>query len=134
MKKHYLVTGGGGFIGSNIVKMLIKKGNKVSVFDNFQRGKSSRLENISKKIKLYKGDIRDKKLLLKSFKKIDSVIHLAYVNGTKFFYDKPEFSTLIGMIKLVKDFKLLNQVPDISQNKIYKVMDRIDTWIEESYI
>ena len=51
-----------------------------------------------------------------------------------FFYDKPEFSTLIGMIKLVKDFKLLNQVPDISQNKIYKVMDRIDTWIEESYI
>ena len=48
MKKHYLVTGGGGFIGSNIVKMLIKRGNKVSVFDNFQRGNPTRLNDFGK--------------------------------------------------------------------------------------
>jgi nucleoside-diphosphate-sugar epimerase len=124
MKKHYLVTGGGGFIGSNIVKMLIKKGNKVSVFDNFQRGKSSRLENISKKIKLYKGDIRDKKLLLKSFKKIDSVIHLAYVNGTKFFYDKPDEIIDIavrGMLNVI-DASLKNKVREFilfSSSEVY---------------
>ena len=39
MKKKYLVTGGTGFIGSNIVNKLLLKGHKVVVFDNNQRGK-----------------------------------------------------------------------------------------------
>ena len=89
MKKNILVTGGSGFIGSAIVKYLVKKKYNVVVFDNNSRGRSRRIKDVNNKITFIKGDIRDKRKLLSLNKKIDTVIHLAYVNGTKFFYEKP---------------------------------------------
>ena len=89
LKKKILVTGGSGFIGSAITKYLVEDGNDVIVFDNNSRGKSSRLQDVEKKINFIKGDIRDKKKLFSINQNIDTVIHLAYVNGTKFFYKKP---------------------------------------------
>ena len=89
MKKNILVTGGSGFIGSAIVKYLVKKKYNVVVFDNNSRGRSRRIKDVNNKISFIKGDIRDKKKLLSINKKIDTVIHLAYINGTKFFYEKP---------------------------------------------
>ena len=89
MKKNILVTGGSGFIGSAIVKYLVKRKYNVVVFDNNSRGKSRRIKDVDNKISFIKGDIRDKKKLLSINKKIDTVIHLAYINGTKFFYEKP---------------------------------------------
>ena len=89
MKKNILVTGGSGFIGSAIVKYLVKKQYNVVVFDNNSRGRSRRIKDVNNKISFIKGDIRDKKKLLSINKKIDTVIHLAYINGTKFFYEKP---------------------------------------------
>ena len=88
LKKNILVTGGSGFIGSAITKYLVKQGKKVIVFDNNSRGKTIRLKDVKNKIKFIKGDIRDKNKLL-SINNVDTVIHLAYVNGTKFFYKKP---------------------------------------------
>ena len=61
MKKTFLITGGTGFIGSNISNMLVSKGYKVVVFDNNQRGKISRLNN---NIKFIRGDIRSKKFII----------------------------------------------------------------------
>ena len=46
----YVVTGGAGFIGSNIVKLLIKNGHNVSVIDNLHTGNLSRLKDIENKI------------------------------------------------------------------------------------
>ena len=89
MKKNILVTGGSGFIGSAIVKYLVKKKYNVVVFDNNSRGRSRRIKDVNNKISFIKGDIRDKKKLLSIKKKIDTIIHLAYINGTKFFYKKP---------------------------------------------
>ena len=89
IKKTILVTGGSGFIGSNITKYLIKKKFKVIVFDNNSRGKLSRLKDEKNKFIFIKGDIRNRKKLNSIKIKIDTVIHLAYVNGTKFFYKKP---------------------------------------------
>ena len=90
LKKNILVTGGSGFIGSAIVKYLIKdKKNNVIVFDNNSRGKISRLEKIKKDIHFIKGDIRSPKDLNSIRFRIDNIIHLAYVNGTKYFYEKP---------------------------------------------
>ena len=89
MKKNILVTGGSGFIGSAIVKYLVKKKYNVVVFDNNSRGRSRRIKDVNNKISFIKGDIRDKKKLLSIDKKIDTIIHLAYINGTKFFYKKP---------------------------------------------
>ena len=87
LKKNILITGGSGFIGSAITKHLVKEKNKVIVFDNNSRGKLRRLKEVKNKIKFIKGDIRNKKKLLSIKDKVDTVIHLAYVNGTKFFYN-----------------------------------------------
>ena len=65
-KKSFLVTGGTGFIGSGISERLVQSGHKVTIFDNNSRGKISRIEKINKKIKFIKGDIRDKKSVLKT--------------------------------------------------------------------
>ncbi len=88
LKKNILVTGGSGFIGSAITKYLVKKGKKVIVFDNNSRGRARRLKDVQGKIKFIKGDIRDGRKLLQ-INNVETVIHLAYVNGTKFFYKKP---------------------------------------------
>ncbi len=61
-----LVTGGAGFIGSNVVNAYLKKGHRVVIVDNLSTGK---LKNIPKKAKFYKADICDFKTLEKIFKK-----------------------------------------------------------------
>jgi nucleoside-diphosphate-sugar epimerase len=90
--RSYLVTGGAGFIGSAIVKNLLKNGNSVTVLDDFSRGSISRLEENQNEIKFVDLDIRDSEKVLKVFKDHDfnAVIHLAYINGTSSFYSKPE--------------------------------------------
>ena len=58
-----LVTGGAGFIGSNLVDELVKKNHQVIVFDNLSTGRFINLKNSIKKIKFYKLDIfREKKI------------------------------------------------------------------------
>ena len=59
--KNILVTGGTGFIGSNICKSLVKQNYKLTIFDNNFREKIKKLDEIKKKIRFVKGDIRNKK-------------------------------------------------------------------------
>lgn len=73
-----LVTGGAGFIGSNLVDKLVQKGQKVIVLDNFSTGRRSNLSQHNKKnVKIIKVDISGKRSLDKYFKNIDHVFHLA---------------------------------------------------------
>ena len=88
-KKHYLITGGLGFIGSAIANNLIKKRFKVTIYDDLSRGKKKRVFKKFNNLKFINGDIRDSKKFNKSLKGVDVVIHLAYINGTKFFYSRP---------------------------------------------
>ena len=90
MKKKYLVTGGTGFIGSSIVRYLVSRGFDVTIIDNNQRGSINRLRDLKNKIKFINIDIRDRSKIIKVSKNVDTIIHLAYVNGTEFFYSKPE--------------------------------------------
>jgi len=69
-----LVTGGAGFIGSNLVDRLINEGYKVFVIDNLSGGKK---ENLNKKAIFYKDDIYHLNKILPLFKEIDYVFHLA---------------------------------------------------------
>lgn len=89
-KTSYLVTGGTGFIGSALVRTLVGLGIRVRVLDNDLRGVSARLSAVATKIELVKADIRDAQAVQKACSGIDCVIHLAYLNGTEFFYTKPE--------------------------------------------
>ena len=55
----YLVTGGAGFIGSNIVAELLRRNETVRVLDNFSTGRSINLVNVLTDIELIEGDLRD---------------------------------------------------------------------------
>jgi len=59
----FLVTGGAGFIGSNIVEELLKRGHAVRVIDNFSTGRRSNIEPYLKDIELIEGDIRSLEVL-----------------------------------------------------------------------
>lgn len=73
----YLVTGGAGFIGSNIVDELVRQREDVKVLDDLSSGKKKNLEGVLGKIEFIEGDIRDFALLKKTLKGCDYVIHQA---------------------------------------------------------
>ena len=136
-KKTFLVTGGSGFIGSKITEMLLKEGHKVNIFDNNFRGKLSRIKKIkNKNLKFFKGDIRDYNQLKKSFKNVDSVIHLAYINGTKFFYTQPTLVldvAIKGLMNVVDICinKKIKEVYIASSSEVYQTPIKIPTDEEE---
>ncbi len=73
----YLVTGGAGFIGSNIVDELIRRRENVKVLDDLSSGNKKNLDGVTGKIEFIEGDIRDLALLKKALKGCDYVIHQA---------------------------------------------------------
>ena len=130
--KTFLVTGGTGFIGSNIVKHLVKKNFKVKVFDNNSRGNIDKIKPIKKKVKFIKGDIRSKKSINSALKNVDAVIHLAYVNGTKNFYRYPVkvLDIAINGIVNVIDGCIKNKVKELylaSTSEVYQTPEKIPT-------
>lgn len=132
MKKKILVTGGSGFIGSAIVKDLVKKGYKVRVFDNGSRGSMKRLEEVKGKFEMVNGDIRNLKVVEKACVGIDSVIHLAYINGTEFFYSKPELVLEVGVKGMmnVLDACIKNDIKELflaSSSEVYQTPQIIPT-------
>jgi nucleoside-diphosphate-sugar epimerase len=79
---HYLVTGGGGFIGSHIVEELLRRGQRVRVLDNFATGKKSNLlfpeiEGAQQNLEVVEGDIRDAEGVRRAMEGIDYVLHQA---------------------------------------------------------
>jgi len=69
-----LVTGGAGFIGSHVTKLLLDRGYQVVVLDNLSHGFA---ENVDRRAKLIVGDIRDRKKTKEALKGIEAVIHMA---------------------------------------------------------
>ena len=73
----YLVTGGAGFIGSNIVDELVKRGEEVVVLDDLSAGKETNLAAVRSKIELHIGSITDLAAVQSACKGVHYVIHLA---------------------------------------------------------
>jgi UDP-glucose 4-epimerase len=73
----YFVTGGAGFIGSELVQRLLKQNQQVTVYDNFSLGKQKFLDKRNPNLKIIKGDIQNSSLLANSIKNHDFVYHLA---------------------------------------------------------
>ena len=86
---NYLVTGGAGFIGSNIVEALVKKGEFVRVLDNCATGKLSNLEGITNQIEFIQGDIQDLSAVCQAVKDIDYVLHQAALPSVARSVDNP---------------------------------------------
>ena len=86
----YVVTGGAGFIGNNIAKLLIKKGHDVDIIDNLHTGRKENLKEIIDKINFYQIDIQNKNDLEKIIKNYDGVFHEAALTAVPESFEKPK--------------------------------------------
>jgi nucleoside-diphosphate-sugar epimerase len=130
--KHYLVTGGTGFIGAALVLRLLAAGHRVRVLDNNSRGAQRRLGKAIADVELVIGDIRDPSLVIHATAGTDAVHHLAYVNGTEHFYSHPDVVLEVaakGMLNVV-DACISQGVPELivaSSSEVYQTPPQIPT-------
>jgi len=95
------VTGGAGFIGSNLVKQLILDGIDVTVIDNLLSGYRSNLDPFPE-IRFIEGDIRDEDLVAEAIKGVEVVFHLAASVGNKRSIDYPLTDADINVMGTLK--------------------------------
>lgn len=91
-----LVTGGSGFIGSNVSKMLLDKGVGVVVYDNLSSGNYDNIKDLP--VSFIKGDILDKEAIKEACKDVDVVFHLAASVGRQRSIDHPQLDSEINLI------------------------------------
>lgn len=92
-----VVTGAAGFIGAYLTRRLVADGHSVVALDNFIRGRASRLDGIEGDVERSSHDVRDKAALTELFRGATAVFHLAAVNGTENFYNRPELVLDVGV-------------------------------------
>jgi len=92
MPKTVLVTGGAGFIGSNIVGALVRTKRKIAVLDDFSTGFKHNLAAFGKRITIVRGDIRDITAVNRVMKGVDTVIHQAAIRSVPKSVDNPLLS------------------------------------------
>ena len=105
----YVITGGAGFIGSNIAKLLLKEDHTVTILDNLNTGKMENIESIKNKINFVNGDIRDTTLLDNLFKNIDGVFHEAALASVQESFNKADEYHEVNVVGTENIFKLAQQ-------------------------
>ncbi|QQR60052.1 MAG: SDR family NAD(P)-dependent oxidoreductase [Candidatus Melainabacteria bacterium] len=129
--KKVLVTGGAGFIGSNLVDGLIEQGNKVVVLDDLSSGKESNIKQAldTGNCRFIKGSITENDAVKEALKDIDVVIHMA-VQCLRLSFDKPflvhevNATGTLNVLKLAQDMcearqKPLDRFVYVSSSEVY---------------
>lgn len=109
-----LVTGGAGFIGSNLCEELVKKGNYVVCLDNFSTGRIENIQGLldNNRFKLIEGDIRNLDTCLKAVNGVDVVFHEAALGSIPRSIDDPittnavNISGFLNMLVAAKNAKI----------------------------
>jgi nucleoside-diphosphate-sugar epimerase len=130
--RSYLVTGGTGFLGSALTRRLVDAGARVRVLDDNSRGALSRLDDLGNRVEFIEGDIRDGAVVDRACQGIDLICHLAFINGTEFFYTKPDLVLDVAVkgISNVIDAALRQRVPEMlvmSSSEVYHEPPRVPT-------
>lgn len=135
MPRHYLVTGGAGFIGSNYVHRLLKRGDNVTIFDNLSRkGASLNLDWLetsfgTNTFRFLQADIRDEKAVAKAVDGVDVIIHLAaqVAVTSSVINPRDDFEiNALGTFNLLEAARSSHQKPIFiyaSTNKVYGGME-----------
>jgi len=92
-----LVTGGAGFIGSNVIKLLLEESYEITVLDNFSTGYQENLKPFTG-IKVIQGDIRDKNTVQKALSGVQVVFHLAASVGNVKSLEDPIFDSDVNVL------------------------------------
>jgi UDP-glucose 4-epimerase len=92
-----LVTGGAGFIGSNVVKLLLDEGHEVVILDNLSTGYRENIDALPKAA-FVEGDIRDGELVSKLMQRVEVVFHLAASVGNRRSIDNPILDSEVNVI------------------------------------
>lgn len=140
MKKNYLITGGAGFIGSNYVHRLLKRGENVTVYDNLSRTKRN-IEWLKKEFgenafQLIVGDVREADRITKSAASADVIVHLAgqVAVTTSVIDPRDDFeSNALGTFNVLEAARASGRNPIFiyaSTNKVYGGMEDV-TLFEE---
>ena len=115
--KRILVTGGAGFIGSNLTDALLSAGHEVRVLDNFSTGKRENLAHLAGcgKFSLFEGDIRNMDDCRRAVENIDAVFHEAALGSVPRSIKTPQLTTdvnisgFVNMLTAAKDALILLQ-------------------------
>ena len=138
MSKHYLITGGAGFIGSNYVDRLLTRRVAVTVYDNLSRAGGER--NLAwlrdthgaDSFELVVGDLRDASLLATAARNADVIVHLAgqVAVTTSVNHPRKDFEdNALGTFNLLEAARLSGRNPIVlyaSTNKVYGGMEDVD--------
>jgi len=125
----FAVTGGAGFVGNNIVRLLISKGHSVVVIDNLHTGKKENLEGVLEKIEFHEIDIRNYNEMEKILKSVDGIFHEAALTIVQESFDKTKeyFDVNVkgteNIFKIAEKFK--KKVVYASSSSIYGDTEKI---------
>lgn len=79
--KKFLITGGAGFIGSNLAERLLERGDSVRILDNFSTGRRENVEKFRKDVEVIDGDVRDKEAVRRAMKGVQFCLHQAALSS-----------------------------------------------------
>ena len=140
MKKHYLITGGAGFIGSNYVHRLLARGEKVTIYDNLSRTKRNiewlKSEFGENAFDLIVADVRDADRITEAAKTSDVIAHLAgqVAVTTSVTNPRNDFeSNALGTFNVLEAARLSGRNPIVlyaSTNKVYGGMEEVELFEE----
>jgi len=105
----FVVTGGAGFVGSHLVKLLVKNGHKITVIDNLHTGKKENLGEVKDKIEFLNIDIQDYDSMEKNMKDIDGVFHQAALTVVQDSFTRPEEYFDVNVHGTENIFRLANE-------------------------
>ncbi|MBO9324041.1 MAG: SDR family oxidoreductase [Roseiflexus sp.] len=94
---HVLVTGGAGFIGSHLVEALLRRGDRVRVFDNFSTGRYENVKHLHNDIELIEGDLRDFDAVRRAVASVEVVFHQAALASVQRSVDDPMTTNAVNV-------------------------------------
>ncbi len=137
MTKHYLITGGAGFIGANYVARLLVRGERVTIYDNLsRRGADVNLAWLRETygadaFQLVVGDVRDAALITATAREADVIVHLAgqVAVTTSVTHPREDFeANALGTFNVLEAARLSGRNPIVlyaSTNKVYGGMEDV---------